>query len=261
VEVSKTQTFAAKTINASTTASSYTHTADLAANTVYFWRVKAKGANGPSLYSQVRTFTTGNPPSMPVLSAPTNNALVTSYAPLLDWSNSSLPATTTFTYYQVQVATEPAFLSPILNDTSRTILTDSKLTTPTLDPNTKFYWRVRAVNTVVGVENFSAWSAVRSFRTRLSPPVAISPIGGVTAGSLKPVFDWQDVPGATGYTIQVSRNIGFSSLVVNKTISTATSTYTPTTNLPAATTLYWRVRANGANGPSGWMAYERFITP
>jgi multiple sugar transport system substrate-binding protein len=261
VEVSKTQTFAVKAINASSTATSYTHTADLAANTVYFWRVKANGANGPSLYSQVRTFTTGNPPSVPALTAPANNALVISYTPLLDWSNSSLPATTIFSYYQVQVATDLAFSSPILNDTSRTSLTDSKLTTPTLDPNTKFYWRVRAINTVGGVENYSAWSAVRTFRTKLSAPVAISPVGGVTVGSLKPAFDWQDVPGATGYAIQVSRNTAFSSLVVNKTISTATSTYIPTTNLPAGTTLYWRVRANGANGPSDWMAYERFTTP
>jgi hypothetical protein len=186
---------------------------------------------------------------------------VTIYTPLLDWSNSSLPAGTTFAYYQVQVATEAAFSSLIVNDSSLTSITASQLTTPALAANTMYYWRVRAVNTVIGVENFSAWSLVRTFRTKLSPPTAISPIGGVTVGSLKPTFDWNDVTGATGYTIQVSRNTSFTPLVVNVTISTATSIYTPTTNLPAGTTLYWRVRANGANGPSDWMVYATFVTP
>jgi large repetitive protein len=69
---------------------------------------------------------------------------------------------------------------------------------------------------------------------------------------LKPAFDWSDVAGATGYTIQVSIVPTFLVLVVNKVIGTATPQYIPTVNLPAGILLYWRVRANGTNEPSAW---------
>jgi hypothetical protein len=55
--------------------------------------------------------------------------------------------------------------------------------------------------------------------------------------------------GASGYTIQVSKNISFTSIVLNVTV--VPSTYTPAVNLPVGT-LYWRVKANGVNGPSLW---------
>jgi hypothetical protein len=80
-------------------------------------------------------------------------------------------------------------------------------------------------------------------------------------GSLKPVFDWQDVPGATGYTLQVSRNNSFTLIVL--TANSVPSTLTPTVNLPAGTQLFWRVKATGLNGPSAWSSLTgwSFTTP
>jgi large repetitive protein len=78
-----------------------------------------------------------------------------------------------------------------------------------------------------------------------------APSNGFSTTNKKPAFDWNDPVGATGFTIQISKNAGFISLV--GTYNVATSTYTPTTNLPLGT-LYWRVKANGPNGPSGWSA-------
>jgi len=40
--------------------------------------------------------------------------------------------------------------------------------------------------------------------------------------------------------------------VVNATSVGAVSTFTPLVNLPVNTTYHWRVRANGAKGPSLW---------
>jgi hypothetical protein len=37
-----------------------------------------------------------------------------------------------------------------------------------------------------------------------------------------------------------------------------TSIYTPTINLPANITLYWRVKTNGLNGPSLWSSFWTF---
>jgi hypothetical protein len=72
----------------------------------------------------------------------------------------------------------------------------------------------------------------------------------------KPAFDWADVPGATSYTIQLSTEPSFASLVVSATV--APSTYAITWNLPVGT-LYWRVRANGPNGPSSWSVTRSLV--
>jgi hypothetical protein len=83
--------------------------------------------------------------------------------------------------------------------------------------------------------------------------------GFTTTTNRKPTFDWNDPAGATGYTIQISKNATFTSLV--GTYNITASTYTPTANLPVGT-LYWRVRAKGPNGPSDWSAaWSIVITP
>jgi hypothetical protein len=103
------------------------------------------------------------------------------------------------------------------------------------------------------LNHYSIWSTVRYFRTALSAPVLSTPTDGdTTITSPRPLFDWDDVPGAVRYTIQVSRYSSFTSLVVNATTVGPVSNYTLLVNLPANVTLYWRVKANGANGPSLW---------
>jgi len=91
----------------------------------------------------------------------------------------------------------------------------------------------------------------------LVTPVLISPTDGSTETTRRPVFDWGDISGATGYTLQVSTNNLFSSFVLN--VNPATSTFTPTSDLPIQKVLEVRVRANGANGPSPWSTVVSFI--
>jgi predicted phage tail protein len=180
--------------------------------------------------------------------------LTTDYTPRFDWSNSSVPAGTTLASYQIQVATEPEFGATVIDNDA--VLASEFTPTLELLANTTFYWRVRSINTE---GEYSGWSVVRTVRTAITPPVLSSPVGGAAAGSLKPVFDWEDAAGATSYTIQVSKVATFSSRVMSKTA--VGSTYTPTSNLPAGQTLYWRVQAKGPNGPSAWSAVESFVTP
>jgi hypothetical protein len=49
---------------------------------------------------------------------------------------------------------------------------------------------------------------------------------------------WNTVSGATGYALQVSNGISFSTLLVNVSISKSATTYTPGSNLAASTPLY-----------------------
>jgi hypothetical protein len=227
----------------------YTPAADLPANMIFYWRVQSRGANGPSVWSAARSFHTANPPGTPVLLSPANNALITDDTPRLDWGLVTLPAGTTFGHYQVQVADSAAFTAPVEDVLSLTDRVVHEYTLVTdLNPNTWYYWRVRSFNTA---GEYSAWSLVRTFRTAIAPPTLLTPADTATTTNRKPVFDWDNMAGASGYTIQVSKNNTFTSIVLNVTV--VPSTYTPVVNLPVGT-LFWRVKANGVNGPSLWSA-------
>jgi hypothetical protein len=249
LQVSKSSTFGTLLLNLTTTKATYTPTANLPVGRLY-WRVRAKlSATKYGGWSQVHSFVVANPPSLPTLVSPINNALVASYLPKLDWNNASGAQ-----HYQVEVSKSNTFGTLVVNQSP--IVSEYTLTTA-LAANSAWYWRVRAINEAQS----SAWSAVWTFRTKLSKPIAISPVGGVKVSTRKPTFKWNPVSGAAGYTIQVSVSASFTTLLVNAAIPTATASYTPTVNLPAGSTLYWRVRANGTNGPSNWMVTATFKTP
>ncbi len=244
LQVSKNDTFTQIVLNKTVSGSNvYTHTADLLADTHYFWRVRTAAPNGPSDWTGPWDFYTGNPPSIPTLTAPGLNALLTDYTPLLDWNASTPALGTTLSYYEVQVDDDPAFGSLDYNAGAGAPATS--IETDPLSPGVKYYWRVRAFNTD---SEYSAWSAVRYFRTAFLPPNLVSPADGALLLNLRPTFDWSDVPNASNYTLQVSKNSTFTQIVLTKTVTP--STYTPTVNLPAGVPLYWRVRANGTFGPS-----------
>jgi uncharacterized repeat protein (TIGR01451 family) len=242
------------------TPSIYTPTANLPANISLYWRVQSRGTNGPSAWSTIRSLKTANPPSVPFLLSPALNALTTDYTPRLDWATSTVPTGTVFDHYQIQVDDTADFLSTTVDQDVLGPTSHEYTLTSDLNPNTKYFWRVRSYNTA---GEYSAWSLVRYFRTAILPPTLGAPADASTVLSLRPTFDWGDVTGASGYTIQISKNNTFTLLVVNTTITGATkSGYTPTTNLPVNTTLYWRVRASGVNGPSAWsLPTWSFITP
>jgi len=265
LEVSTSTTFAAKVITKSVTGTSYTHTSDLAANT-YYWRVKANGANGPSLYSSpLKTFQTGNSPSIPTLASPANNALVTISTPLLNWNNSTVSTgAPAFYEYEIQIATNNSFTSD-LQSIHVAGQSNSETTTPALHYSTTYYWRVRSWN--IGVDgdgsltndnDVSSWSAVRYFRVAFAAPINLSPANGAVGVPAKPTFTWDTVTGATSYTIQISRNNTFTQLVVSKNVYAAT--YIHTSNLPLGT-YYWRACVNGLYGPGAWSPVFSFETP
>lgn len=255
IQISRNDVFSQIVQTGNPTSSAYTPAADLPRGITLYWRVLTKGANGPSAWTAARSFTSANPPATPAPNLPASNALITNFLPLFKWSVVTLPANTAFKHYQLQIDDNVDFSSPVIDDASITDrLTTQLATVAPLPQNTRFYWRVRAVNTANEVSN---WSTVRSFRTVIAAPSGLS----VILNGLQPSFDWADATGPstiTSYTIQVSTTVTFSSLLSNNT--TSASLYNLPLNLPPATTIYWRVRVNGANGPSAW-AMAQFTTP
>lgn len=252
LQVSAASTFSTLLVNATLNATEYTMTKDLPQNKTLFWRVRARSSAVSGAWSK-GTFKTGNPPSVPVLVSPLNNALVRDYSPQLNWNNSTVPAGTTLKYYETELDDNIDFSSSTF---STSTVSDF---TPAMDLTaiTQYYWRVRAINVVNGVDHTSGWSPTWSFRTATPPPTTLIVIPG-DPNPLQPTFDWDDssAAGITGYTIQISMKADFSILLVNSTVPKASSSYTMAKNLPSGKTVHWRVRVNGLNGPSAWVTIQ-----
>ena len=201
-------------------------------------------------------FKTGNPPGVPKLSYPASNGLLTSYTPLLDWSNSTLPSGVTLTYYQVQVSLDSTFNNLVVNE--KPTQSSYQIGSPAFTPNTKYYWRVQAVGSNGHTSN---WTISAYFRAAMLPTTLVSPANSTSPAQTtrRPTFTWNPVTGITTYTIQVASSSAFSTTLVSTKVTG--TTYTPTTNLTATKTLYWRVRAEGSNGPSLWSPVFSFKTP
>jgi fibronectin type 3 domain-containing protein len=254
IQISKYANMSSPSVSKTVSGSYYDPTADLPVKQTLYWRVRTNGANGPSLWSEVRSFISPNPPGRPSLQSPADNALTRDYTPRLDWSTSSLPSGTVFSYYHLQVARDSGFTNMAL-DTNISGQSNSEYTfTANLAANTKYYWRVMAVNTQ---GQYRSWSSVRSFRTAILPPSLITPANNGTLNTQRPTFDWGDISGASNYQIQISKYSNMKYPLIDVNISA--SNYLATKNLPTGRNLYWRVRAKGTNGPSDWSAIQSFM--
>jgi hypothetical protein len=254
LKVSRYSSFSTNIISQSVGSNSFTPSTSLPTNTKLYWKVQTKAINGPSAWSQAQWFVLPNPPSVPTGLLPASGSLVTNYKPRLDWSDSKVPANTTFLKYHVQVSTDSGFSMIVLDKNVEGDVTHSYLDIESaLLPNKTYYWHVKGINTL---NASSIWSSTRSFRTAILAPTIIGPSSTL---NLRPTFSWNSVEGATSYSLAISKYSSFSSLVLST--STKGTTFTPTTNLPANVTLYWRVRASGGNGPSVWSTVQQLSMP
>jgi len=186
-----------------------------------------------------------NPPSAPSLVLPVNEVSTIDLRPLLDWTNSTVPAGTTFKNYELQLAVVNTFPAPTIVNLSGAATKSEFTPNWNLNPNKQYYWRVRANNSL---GEASPWSSVGTFHTAPLAPTLISPNNDAVLLNNIPVFDWSDVSGVTGYRLQISQTSAFTILMTNITL--ASSAYTPTANLPENTILYWRVQSQSVNGES-----------
>jgi hypothetical protein len=70
-------------------------------------------------------------------------------------------------------------------------------------------------------------------------PELLGPEDG-TIHSLTPYFEWEAVPGASFYQIQVDSSEAFGALLLNETVDVPS--FTPVNTLANDTDLFWRVR-------------------
>jgi hypothetical protein len=182
----------------------------------------------------------GSPPPIPTLLTPANASNTTVRRPVFDWSDSSGA-----TSYTIQVDNNSDYSSPEISQTPAV-----STFTPTADLALgTYYWRVRATNANGSSAYTTSWTV--NIGAVPAVPTLASPANASTTYDPTPSFDWNDVSGATTYTIQVDNNSGFPSPEIQQ--SPAVSIYTPPTAM-ADGLYYWRVLATNAFGSSAYSA-------
>jgi hypothetical protein len=120
------------------------------------------------------------------------------------------------------------------------------------DETTSYYWAILPAANADGtglpvvpgtgrpVDPLNANAA--NFQKRSTPPTLLSPTNGSQLAAIQPSFQWTPVRGARNYTLEVSTDPSFGTLLTN--VQTSSTGYVSTTTYSAQSTLYWRVQAN-----------------
>ena len=219
----------------------------------YYWRVKAKNADGESSYSSINTFTVkSEDASIPEPFSPINNEVGIDTSATLIWSTATGAAN-----YQVQLSTVLDFTT-IINDSETA---DTTFESSNLSFETEYFWRVRGI----GVADTSDWSPVFTFITRpedLGTPFLISPADEAKNVPDSLEFIWISVVGADQYELEIDKDTSLT----GSQIFTVNDTSKVVGDLEFEQTYYWRVRAKIADSElesewSSWFSFTVQKTP
>lgn len=243
LQVSSSSTFETTVVDQSIQDTSFT-APTLVEGTTYYWRVQTWiGGYNYSAWSDVYHFTVGL--KAPVLVAPADGVTGVPKITTFNWNEVEGAS-----YYQFQISTSSTFDAAGV-ETYRTMEPQLLMA---LSYNTTYYWRVQGCD----AGTCGLWSSTFRFSTILAPPVPGAPANGATNVVRNPTFTWTGSSGATGYELQVSTSISFSSTVL-KQRNIVTTSYAAS-GLSYYTTYYWRVRACDAAGCSAWSSVSSFTT-
>ncbi|HRF96652.1 MAG TPA: hypothetical protein PLZ51_15705, partial [Aggregatilineales bacterium] len=228
-----------------TTLADTSYTYSLTNGNGYYWRVRAKDQYGNVTGWSSHRMVTINPLPAPTLIAPINESGTDEAWVTFSWD--SVPEATN---YQIQIATDSAFVT-IIDDHTGTALTylDSFINANT------YYWRVRArINTLNG-----EWSLMRQFDTHPLPaPILGLPVDTFATDNSTIAFSWDVVTDATSYHIQIATDSGFNTIVADETVATNSHTQF----VAGLGTYYWRVQAKNNQLNGVWsVTHELTITP
>ncbi|BBH17543.1 hypothetical protein Back2_18300 [Nocardioides baekrokdamisoli] len=214
-------------VNQTTANSRYAPTS-LLADGSYTWEVRANGSAGSGSWASATM--TVSPTAPPTLISPVGGQTLAqpTQPVLLKWSSVGGAVD-----YQIQVdSSGTTWTSP----TNYEAKGNQYFVDTPAAPGT-WYWRVRAVR---GQGLYTSWSDPASYMVgTLADPTAGADVSG------SPVMqdvriDWQPVPGAMTYQVQVGRDTDFNNLVDDRVVDG--TAYSPSTTYDNGQ-YYWRVRA------------------
>jgi hypothetical protein len=232
-------------------------------NTTYYWKVRAKGADTYSPWSDTGIFTTIPEPTItpPLLQAPSPGAGNVSLTPSFAWSGAEWA-----TGYEFILAEDNNFTQPIIEKKGNNALPATAWQCNIdLDYDTTYYWKVRAI----GSDTYSPWSDTGIFTTipepttpSPEPPLLEAPSPGAGDVSLTPSFAWSGADWATDYEFILADDDRFREKFVKRTGNNAleTNVYLCEEKLDYNTTYYWKVRAIGFDTYGPWSDTGIFTT-
>jgi hypothetical protein len=217
----------------------------------YYWRVRAKSADGLSIgvYSSTRSFRiVPAPPPATILTAPPDGSVNQLLSSPLRWRRSAGAES-----YGVQIAEDSLFTIKVADDST---ITDTTYQPSSLEGLRRYFWRVRCLNP----GGSSAYTSRWSFSTVIGTPVPIAPAQDTTDQPVAARIVWSPVPRAATYRLQLSVDSLFRSFVFDDSMLVDASR--TIAGLLRSTRYYWRVRARstGSTSTSPWCATQRFIT-
>lgn len=223
----------------------------LTPSTGYVYRVRAERGTSVSPWSATATATTQDAPPPPPPPPATPIALTATALSTSEISFTWSDVATDETAYVVQRDSTSGFTSPV---TTRLAAGTAAHRDTGLAASTTYFYRVRAERDATA----SAWSATRSATTQAPPPPPPPPPPAVptnvTASALSAseiTVGWTDAAtDETSYVVQRDSASGFTSPVTTRLAAGATSLRD--SGLAAATTFFYRVRAERGTSVSAW---------
>ncbi|MFB3895460.1 MAG: hypothetical protein ACE14V_04070 [bacterium] len=207
----------------------------------YYWRVISRDSLGAETTSAVWTLTIMNrAPSAVTLIAPIDSTTTSSHTPTFVWSTATDPDAGDTLEYQVQLATDTEFATPVYTNTFGT----ATEATPGTDlPTGAFYWRVISRDTS-GAQNVSGIWTIAILNRPPEAVTLISPLDASSTNNHLPQFIWSSAtdpdPGdILDYQIEIDDNPSFSSPIYQNAFGSVTEA-TPDSDLPNGT-LYWHI--------------------
>lgn len=162
---------------------------------------------------------------------PTSGEVATN--PVLTWNRvAGAPS------YRVELSTSETFSTLIAGAGTSSTVNVHHVPAVQLPAGT-IHWRVAANG-----GSLLNWSIGQFTKSAIDVPQLLTPADGDTvhAPTQPEAYSWQQVPGATGYTLQIGDDASFTDPARYKTYTTQRASYALKT-LPAAGTKYWRVQA------------------
>jgi YD repeat-containing protein len=247
IEIASDPSFGSTLVATEVTVTSFTPAADLPEGLLY-WHVRAIDVQGlPGAFSAADNFVLDAtapviPALVPVTPDPTSNR-----RPSLGWGS-----VTDASSYRVQLSIEAGFTSPLADTT-----VSSPLFIPASDlPEGRIYWRVASKDAAA---NQSAFSAADDFLVDTTAPAVpvLVPVAPDPTSNRRPNLGWGAVADASSYRVQVSTDAGFTSPLIDTTVSSPL--FVPTTDLPESR-IYWRVASkDAASNQSAFSAGDDFL--
>lgn len=221
--------------------------ADLAAGTVYFYRVRAINDVGNSAYTTETSVTTlPLPPA-----APTTLTVVAESATQADLTWDDLSDNESA--FQLERSLEADANFAIVATVARDVAAYSDAT---LHANTSYFYRVKAIN----AGGSSAYSTEAEVTTPNAPPAVPSTLTATGTSPTQVNVTWTDVSGnVTGFELERSLTPGSEFQSIATTAGNVT-TYSDT-DLLADTPYFYRVKAINDVGSSAYTAEVSVITP